>query len=60
MGALITSTFKAIGSLFIPGMLRHNEIRTSETMEILEVSSPSHLGTKPCDPPAGWATKKNG
>ena len=41
-------------SLFIPGFLRHNEIRTSETMEILEVSAPGHLGTKPCDPPEGW------
>ena len=41
-------------SLFIPGYLRHNEIRTSETMEILEVSVPGELGTKPCDPPADW------
>jgi mannose-6-phosphate isomerase-like protein (cupin superfamily) len=40
-------------SLFIPGYLRHNEIRTSDTMEILEVSVPGELGTKPCDPPAG-------
>jgi mannose-6-phosphate isomerase-like protein (cupin superfamily) len=43
-------------SLFIPGYLRHNEIRTSEEMEILEVSTPGVLGTKPCDPPAGWKT----
>jgi quercetin dioxygenase-like cupin family protein len=41
-------------SLFIPGYLRHNEIRTSEEMEILEVSTPGELGTKPCDPPAGF------
>ena len=41
-------------SLFIPGYLRHNEIRTSETMEILEVSVPGTLGTTPCDPPPGW------
>ncbi len=41
-------------SLFIPGYMRHNEIRTSDTLEILEVSSPGELGTKPCDPPAGW------
>ena len=27
-------------SLFIPGYLRHNEIRTSETMEILERAKP--------------------
>ena len=41
-------------SLFIPGYLRHNEIRTSEEMEILEVSTPGVLGTRPCDPPEGW------
>ena len=41
-------------SLFIPGYTRHNEIRTSEEMEILEVSIPGVMGTKPCDPPAGW------
>ena len=41
-------------SLFIPGYLRHNEIRTSDTMEILEVSVPGTLGTTPCDPPPGW------
>jgi quercetin dioxygenase-like cupin family protein len=41
-------------SLFIPGYMRHNEIRTSGELEILEVSAPGELGTKPCDPPAGW------
>jgi uncharacterized RmlC-like cupin family protein len=42
-------------SLFIPGYLRHNEIRTSEAMEILEVSCPGQMGTTPCDPPEGFA-----
>jgi quercetin dioxygenase-like cupin family protein len=41
-------------SLFIPGYLRHNEIRTSEEMEILEVSTPGVLGTQPCDPPENF------
>jgi quercetin dioxygenase-like cupin family protein len=41
-------------SLFIPGYLRHNETRTSDEMEILEVSIPGELGTRPCDPPEGW------
>jgi mannose-6-phosphate isomerase-like protein (cupin superfamily) len=41
-------------SLFIPGFMRHNEIRTSDTLEILEVSTPGEMGTKPCDPPEGW------
>lgn len=40
-------------SLFIPGFMRHNEIRTSDAMEILEVSVPGTLGTTACDPPAG-------
>jgi quercetin dioxygenase-like cupin family protein len=39
-------------SLFIPGGMRHNEIRTSDDIEILEVSFPGELGTVPCDPPA--------
>jgi mannose-6-phosphate isomerase-like protein (cupin superfamily) len=43
-------------SLFIPGFLRHNEIRTADTLEILEVSTPGEMGTKPCDPPEGWKT----
>jgi mannose-6-phosphate isomerase-like protein (cupin superfamily) len=41
-------------SLFIPGYLRHNETRTSDEMEILEVSIPGELGTRPCDPPEGF------
>ena len=41
-------------SLFIPGYLRHNEIRTSAELEILEVSAPGQMGTKPCDPPEGF------
>ncbi len=49
-----TIRVKAGDSLFIPGYMRHNEIRTSDAMEILEVSVPGTLGTTPCDPPAGW------
>jgi quercetin dioxygenase-like cupin family protein len=41
-------------SLFIPGYLPHNEIRTSDTMEILEVSVPGKMGTVPCERPAGF------
>ena len=41
-------------SLFIPGYLRHNETRTSDEMEILEVSIPGEMGTRPCDPPDGF------
>ena len=38
-------------SCFIPGGLRHNEIRTSNDVEILEVCLPANMGTVPCDPP---------
>ena len=38
-------------SLFIPGGMRHNEIATSEDLEIREVSMPADMGTVPCDTP---------
>jgi mannose-6-phosphate isomerase-like protein (cupin superfamily) len=41
-------------SLFIPGYMRHNEIRTADELEILEVSTPGVMGTTACEPPAGW------
>ena len=40
-------------SVFIPGGLRHQEISTSNDLEILEVSVPADMGTVPVDPPAG-------
>jgi len=40
-------------SLFIPGGMRHNEISTSDDLEILEVSVPAAMGTVPCDRPEG-------
>jgi mannose-6-phosphate isomerase-like protein (cupin superfamily) len=40
-------------SVFIPGGMRHQEIRTSDDLEILEVSVPADMGTVPVDPPAG-------
>jgi mannose-6-phosphate isomerase-like protein (cupin superfamily) len=40
-------------SVFIPGGLRHNEMRTSDNLEILEVSVPADMGTVTVDPPAG-------
>ena len=44
---------KAGESLFIPGGMRHNEISTSDDLEILEVSIPAAMGTVPCDRPEG-------
>ena len=40
-------------SVFIPGGMRHNEIGTSDDLEILEVCLPANMGTVPVDPPAG-------
>ena len=39
-------------SCFIPGGLHHNEIATSDDLEILEICLPSDMGTVPVDPPA--------
>jgi len=39
-------------SIMIPGNTPHNEIRTSDSFELLEVSLPAEMGTEPCDPPA--------
>ena len=42
-------------SCFIPGGMRHNEIGTSDDLEILEVCLPANMGTVPCEPPAKGA-----
>ena len=39
-------------SVFIPGGMRHNEIATSDDLEIVEVSVPADMGTVRVDPPA--------
>ena len=39
-------------SVFIPGGMKHNELRTSDDFEALEISIPGELGTVPCDRPA--------
>lgn len=49
-----TVRLEAGDSINIPGYLAHNEIRTSDELEILEISVPAALGTKPCDIPAGF------
>ena len=39
-------------SVFIPGGMLHQETRTSDDLEILEVSVPAEMGTVAVDPPA--------
>jgi hypothetical protein len=34
----------------IPGGLTHQEIATSDDLELVEVSVPAEMGTEPCDP----------
>lgn len=48
-----TLRFEKGDSVFIPGGLVHNELRTSDDFEALEVSVPGELGTVPVDPPKG-------
>src|SRR5271165_3374438 len=46
------SRLEAGDSCFIPGGLKHNELRTSDDVEILEVCLPANMGTVPCEAPA--------
>ena len=45
-------------SIFIPGGLRHNELRTSDDLELLEVSTPAQMGTEACERPEGLASTR--
>lgn len=47
-----TVHLEAGDSVMIPGGTPHNEIRTSEMFDILEVSVPARMGTEPCEAPA--------
>jgi mannose-6-phosphate isomerase-like protein (cupin superfamily) len=38
-------------SVYIPGNTPHNEIATSDTFELMEISVPADMGTEPCDLP---------
>ncbi len=48
-----TVRLEAGDSVFIPGGTPHNEIGASASFELLEISVPAEMGTKPCDPPPG-------
>lgn len=39
-------------AILIPGGMKHNEIATSDDVEILELSMPGDMATHPCEPPA--------
>jgi len=40
-------------AVLIPGGMKHNEIATSDDVEILELSIPGDMATTPCEAPAG-------
>ncbi|MBV8889659.1 MAG: cupin domain-containing protein [Alphaproteobacteria bacterium] len=44
-------TLRPGDSLFIPGGLKHNELRTSDDLELIEVSVPAQMDTVACEPP---------
>ena len=44
--------------LFIPGGVKHNEIRTSDELESLEVCIPADIGTVAVDPPESWTARQ--
>jgi quercetin dioxygenase-like cupin family protein len=47
-----TVRYSAGDSFMIPGGMPHQEVRTSNDVELLEVSVPAEMGTVPCDAPA--------
>ena len=46
-----TVRIEAGDSAYIPGDTPHNEIATSDTFELLEISVPADMGTEPCAAP---------
>ena len=38
-------------SLYIPGGTPHNEIKTADAFQLVEISVPADMGTEICDPP---------
>ncbi|MBN43683.1 MAG: cupin [Alphaproteobacteria bacterium] len=40
-------------SIYIPGGVPHNETGTSDTFDLIEISIPAKMHTKPCNPPPG-------
>lgn len=43
--------------MFVPGGVRHNELRTSADISGLEITIPAGMGTVPCAMPEGWQPK---
>ena len=44
--------------MFVPGGVKHNELRTSDDIAGLEISIPAQMGTISCEKPEGWKPNK--
>ena len=44
--------------MFVPGGVKHNEIRTSDDISGIEITIPAGMGTVPCEKPKGWKPRK--
>ena len=45
--------------MFVPGGVKHNELRTSDDIAGLEITIPADMGTVPCAKPEGFTPKPN-
>jgi quercetin dioxygenase-like cupin family protein len=55
-----TRRMEAGTSFFIPPGFKHNEIRTSESFEVIEITLPADMGTVACDVPDSWIAAQAG
>lgn len=44
--------------MFVPGGVKHNELRTSDDISGYEITIPAGMGTVPCEAPKGWKPLK--
>lgn len=44
---------------FLPGFVKHNEVRMSGRLEAIEITSPGTMGTFPCDVPEAWRDRSD-
>lgn len=44
--------------MFLPGGVKHNEVRSSDDITGFEITIPAAMGTVPCEMPEGWKSKR--
>lgn len=45
--------------MFLPGGIKHNEVRSSDDITGFEITVPARMGTVPCEKPDGWAPRQH-